>query len=221
MSYQLLIFDWDGTLIDSTARIISSFQGGARELGMRIPPDEDVRNIIGLGLKEAIEQVMPELKSREVDALAQAYSRHYLEVDQTPTALFDAVEVGLAQLREQGFRLAVATGKSRRGLDRVMQETELGHLFEITRCADETRSKPHPLMLEEILAHTEVSVDAALMIGDTDYDLNMATNAGMDALAVTYGAHELNRLSQARPTHRVDSFVEFIDWIKDRQRIEV
>ena len=221
MSYQLLIFDWDGTLIDSTGRIISSFQGGARELGMRIPPDEDVRNIIGLGLKEAIEQVMPELSSAEVGALAQAYSRHYLEVDETPTALFHAVEEGLEQLRSSGFRLAVATGKSRRGLDRVMQETGLGHLFEITRCADEARSKPHPLMLEEILARTEVSVDAALMIGDTDYDLTMATNAGMDALAVTYGAHELSRLEQAQPTHKVDSFVEFLDWIQDRQRIEV
>ncbi len=221
MSYELLIFDWDGTLIDSTGRIISSFQGGARELGMRIPPDEDVRNIIGLGLKEAIEKVMPELKSAEVDALAQAYSRHYLEVDQTPTALFHAVEEGLQQLRSQGFRLAVATGKSRRGLNRVMQETGLDDLFEITRCADETRSKPHPMMLEEILTQTEVSVDAALMIGDTDYDLNMATNAGMDALAVTYGAHELSRLEQARPTHRVDSFVDFIEWIQDRQRIEI
>lgn len=221
MSYQLLIFDWDGTLIDSTGRIISSFQGAARELGMRIPPDEDVRNIIGLGLKEAIEQVMLELNNAEVDALAQAYSRHYVEVDETPTALFHAVEEGLEQLRSRGFRLAVATGKSRRGLDRVMQETGLGHLFEITRCADETRSKPHPLMLEEILAHTDVSVDAAIMIGDTDYDLNMATNAGMDALAVTYGAHQLSRLAQAQPTHKVDSFVEFIDWIQDRQRIDV
>ena len=219
MSYQLLIFDWDGTLIDSTGRIISSFQGGARELGLRIPPDEEVRNIIGLGLKEAIEQVMPELNSTQVDALAQAYSRHYLEVDETPTALFHAVTEGLEQLRARGFRLAVATGKSRRGLDRVMQETGLGHLFEVTRCADETRSKPHPRMLEEILAHTKVSVDSALMIGDTDYDLNMATNAGMDALAVTYGAHELSRLEQAQPTHRVDSFVDFIDWIQDRQRI--
>ena len=219
MSYQLLIFDWDGTLIDSTGRIISSFQGGARELGLRIPPDEEVRNIIGLGLKEAIEQVMPELNSTQVDALAQAYSRHYLEVDETPTALFHAVTEGLEYLRARGFRLAVATGKSRRGLDRVMQETGLGHLFEVTRCADETRSKPHPRMLEEILAHTKVSVDSALMIGDTDYDLNMATNAGMDALAVTYGAHELSRLEQAQPTHRVDSFVDFIDWIQDRQRI--
>ena len=219
MSYQLLIFDWDGTLIDSTGRIISSFQGGARELGLRIPPDEEVRNIIGLGLKEAIEQVMPELNSTQVDALAQAYSRHYLEVDETPTALFHAVAEGLEYLRARGFRLAVATGKSRRGLDRVMQETGLGHLFEVTRCADETRSKPHPRMLEEILAHTKVSVDSALMIGDTDYDLNMATNAGMDALAVTYGAHDLSRLEQAQPTHRVDSFVDFIDWIQDRQRI--
>jgi len=162
---------------------------------------------------------MPELNSTQVDALAQAYSRHYLEVDETPTALFHAVTEGLEQLRARGFRLAVATGKSRRGLDRVMQETGLGHLFEVTRCADETRSKPHPRMLEEILAHTKVSVDSALMIGDTDYDLNMATNAGMDALAVTYGAHELSRLEQAQPTHRVDSFVDFIDWIQDRQRI--
>lgn len=218
MSYQLLIFDWDGTLIDSAARIISSFQGGARELGYPVPPDDAVRNIIGLGLSEAINEVMPELDAAQNDALAKAYSRHYLEIDQTPTALFHAVEEGLWSLRDQGFRLAVATGKSRRGLDRVLSETGLGALFEITRCADETRSKPHPLMLEQILSETATRPDAALMIGDSVYDMDMALNAGVDAVAVTYGVHEPSRLQQSRPTHQVDSFVEFVDWIKVRQR---
>lgn len=216
MSYQLLIFDWDGTLIDSTGRIVSSFQSAAAELGMRVPPDEDVRNIIGLGLKEAIEEVMPELELAEVDALAQAYSRHYLEVDKTPTALFESVETGLNQLRQSGFRLAVATGKSRRGLDRVMSATGLGELFEITRCADEARSKPDPLMLHQILQSSGVSADTALMVGDTDYDVNMATNAGVTSVAVTYGAHDRARLDRAAPTHSVDSFVEFLDWILNR-----
>lgn len=218
MSYALVIFDWDGTLIDSTARIISSFQGAAGELGLRIPPNDDVKNIIGLGLTEAIEQVMPELDSPGIRELAQAYSRHYVEVDRTPTALFDRVEEGLEQLCSDGFRLAVATGKSRRGLDRVIKETGLAAYFAVTRCADETRSKPHPQMLNEILAHTGLAADSAVMVGDTDYDLNMATNAGMDGLAVTYGAHALARLDAARPTHRADSFVEAVEWIRDRKR---
>lgn len=218
MSYQLLIFDWDGTLIDSAARIISSFQGGARELGYRVPSDDAVRNIIGLGLSEAISEVMPELDAKQNEALAKAYSRHYLEIDQTPTGLFHAVEDGLMSLRDQGFRLAVATGKSRRGLDRVLAETGLGPMFDITRCADETRSKPHPLMLEQILNETSTTADAALMIGDSVYDMDMALNAGVDAVAVTYGVHESSRLQQSRPTHQVDSFVEFLDWIKVRLR---
>lgn len=219
MSYELLVFDWDGTLIDSTARIISSFQGGARELGLRVPPHEDVKSIIGLGLKEAIVQVMPELNEADVDRLALVYSRHYVEVDKTPVALFDAVEEGLHELIGSGFRLAVATGKSRRGLDRALQESGLEHLFETTRCADETRSKPHPMMLNQILAQTGVSPRATVMIGDTDYDLNMARSAGVDALAVTYGAHPLERLQASEPTHQVDSFVEFMQWIKDHKRI--
>ena len=218
MSYQLLIFDWDGTLIDSAARIVSSFQSGARELGHRVPSDEAVRNIIGLGLAEAIMEVMPELLPEEIDPMAKAYSRHYLEVDQTPTQLFHAVSDGLEQLRSQGFRLAVATGKSRVGLNRVLTETGLASMFELTRCADETRSKPHPMMLEQILAEAAVEAQAALMIGDTVYDMDMAANAGVDGLAVTYGVHEEARLKQSKPTHSVDSFVEFLDWIKVRQR---
>lgn len=217
MSYQLLIFDWDGTLIDSAARIVSSFQGGARELGHRVPSDEAVRNIIGLGLAEAIMEVMPELEPHQVDPMAKAYSRHYVEIDQTPTQLFHAVEEGLERLRAQGFRLAVATGKSRLGLNRVLTDTGLAPMFEITRCADETRSKPHPMMLEQILHESGVEANAALMIGDTVYDMDMAANAGVDGLAVTYGVHEEDKLRQSTPTHTVDSFVEFLDWIKDRK----
>ncbi|HSG02960.1 MAG TPA: HAD-IA family hydrolase [Marinobacterium sp.] len=221
MSYQLLIFDWDGTLIDSAARIVSSFQGAVAELGYPAPTDEAVRNIIGLGLTEAISEVMPQLNSAQNAALATTYSRHYLEVDQTPTALFHAVEEGLLTLREQGFRLAVATGKSRRGFDRVLAESGLAEMFEITRCADETLSKPHPLMLEQILDQTGVHRSAALMVGDTVYDMDMATNAGVDKLAVTYGVHSVSRLEQSRPTHQVDSFVELTEWIKVRQRTKI
>jgi len=214
LKYTLLIFDWDGTLIDSEARIVSSFQGATKELGLRIPSDFSVRDIIGLGLPEAIAKVMPECDATQCQLIREAYSRHYNTVDSTPTSLFDGVFEGLHHLKEVGYRLAVATGKSRRGLNRVMNETALGSIFELSRCADETTSKPAPLMLEEILAETCVEKHNAVMIGDTTYDLEMARLAGIDSIGVTYGVHPRHRLEVFGPTKFVNDFDELVAWLK-------
>lgn len=215
MKYELLIFDWDGTLIDSAARIVSSFQNAARELGYRIPTDDAVRDIIGLGLPEAIAKVMPELDKDGIDRMRGGYSQQFLHEDQTPVNLFDQVEAGLEQLAQSGYRLAVATGKSRRGLDRVLADTGLGAFFEHTRCADETCSKPDPQMLHELLTVTGVPASRSLMIGDTEYDLEMAHRAGVPSVAVHYGVHSPERLKVWKPQLEIGHFSDLVNWLVD------
>ena len=213
MNYQLLIFDWDGTLIDSAARIVSSFQGAARELGFAIPSQSAIRNVIGLGLPEAISTAMPELEPEQVGLMQSSYSRHYVEEDSTPVALFDQVEEGLNSLSSKGYRLAIATGKNRRGLDRVLQDTGLTGLFEATRCADETRSKPDPLMLHELLQETSLDASQAVMIGDTIYDLDMARRAKIHGVAVHYGVHSAERLRAYDPVFESNNFSQLVNWL--------
>ncbi|OMH32649.1 HAD-IA family hydrolase [Motiliproteus sp. MSK22-1] len=211
--FKLLIFDWDGTIIDSADRIISSMQKAAVELGLPRLPAEPIRNIIGLGLPEALMQLYPDIDQEGMVQMRERYSYYYIKADDTPTALFPGVEDGLIRLRDQGFRLAVATGKSRLGLDRVLAVTGLRDVFEFTRCADETRSKPDPLMLEEILACSGHHVSESVMIGDTEFDLEMATNAGMNSLGVSYGAHVVERLENHNPMAIFDHFSELESWL--------
>ncbi|MDX2423030.1 MAG: HAD-IA family hydrolase [Amphritea sp.] len=211
--YKLLIFDWDGTIIDSAARIISSMQKAARDLEQPELSDEAVRNIIGLGLPEAIRMLIPGVDDRLIAPLRDRYGHYYLEADDTPTELFDGVEQTLINLKQKGYRLAVATGKSRRGLDRVFDQTGLEYLFETSRCADETTSKPHPHMLEEILAETGLSPAEAVMIGDTEFDLEMGVRAGMDTIAASYGAHHIDRLTPYNPVLVMHRFVELENWL--------
>ena len=211
--YSLLIFDWDGTVIDSTARIVSSMQSAAKDLDLRCLQDHEAREIIGLGLPEAIQALYPEISSELLAPMRDRYVYHYMEGDTTPTSLFPGAQKTLESLHKKGYRLAVATGKSRLGLDRVLAETGLGWLFEVTRCADETTSKPHPHMLEEILAESGVSTDNAVMIGDTEFDLKMGTQAGMDTIAVSYGAHHIDRLKQYNPVLEMHAFSDLEVWL--------
>ncbi len=211
--YKLSIFDWDGTVIDSTARIVSSMHAAARDLNLPALADHEAREIIGLGLPEAIRRLFPGIKDHMMEPLRETYAYHYLEANQTPTALFDGARQTLESLRSKGYRLAVATGKSRRGLDRILADTEMGHLFEVTRCADETTSKPDPHMLYEILEETGVSSTEAVMIGDTEFDLEMGTRAGMDRIAVSYGAHHIDRLHAFDPVLEVHHFPELEKWL--------
>ncbi|WP_432473659.1 HAD-IA family hydrolase [Amphritea sp. HPY] len=214
--YKLLIFDWDGTIIDSAARIISSMQQAARDLEQPELSDAAVRDIIGLGLPEAIRVLIPGVDEAMIPAMRERYGHYYLGVDETPTALFDGVHETLLSLKNKGYRLAVATGKSRRGLQRVFEDTGLEYLFEASRCADETTSKPDPHMLEEILAETGVSAADAVMIGDTEFDLEMAVRAGMDNIAASYGAHHIDRLRRYNPVLEMHAFPELESWLVER-----
>jgi phosphoglycolate phosphatase len=213
-TYDLIVFDWDGTLMDSLARIVNCFRAAAEDTGVSYPGDTAVRDIVGLGLEEAMGVLFPDSDPVTRGQLQEAYREHFLERDQTQMELFPGVRAGLMRLHGQGHRLAIATGKARRGLDRLLLDSPLRELFVATRCADETRSKPHPLMLEEILEETGTSVDRAIMIGDSVLDMEMARNAGMDALAVSYGAHPCARLQAFRPLACASSFDDVVQWMR-------
>ena len=200
----LVVFDWDGTLCDSVLRIVLAMQAAAADCGVNVPLDKEVRHIIGLGLPQAMEVLFPETPDKHLD-LAKAYSQHFSESQTLPdVSLFAGIEDILAELKEAGATLAVATGKSRRGLNRVLSELGMQTLFAHTRCADETRSKPHPLMLQELLDEAWMTVEQAVMVGDSIYDLAMAEQAGMASIGVTYGVHTREQLLPHQPLAVVD-----------------
>ena len=186
--YKLLIFDWDGTLADSVGRIVEAMHVASTRSSLPLCSDEAVKGIIGLGLPEAIRTLYPQIGDVELLAFRQHYADHYIALEAEPSPLFAGVVESLEGFRRDGYHLAVATGKARRGLDRVIKAHGWEDFFDISRAADETASKPHPLMLEEILAHCRVPAGQALMVGDSSFDLLMARNAGMDSVAVSYGA---------------------------------
>jgi phosphoglycolate phosphatase len=213
--FELLVFDWDGTLMDSEARIVACLQGAIGDLGLPHKEVADLRNIIGLGLAEAIDTLFPGSDATTQQALVDRYRHHFLVADPTPSALFEGAAEVLRGLAAQGYLLAVATGKGRRGLDKVLEETGLGPLFHATRCADETFSKPHPQMLLELMDHLGAEPGATLMIGDTEYDMEMARNAQTHALAVSYGVHHMERLLRHGPLGCLDRIGDLPLWLQD------
>lgn len=212
--HELIIFDWDGTLMDSIAKIVRCFTAALDDVGLPQPGDGAVRHVIGLGLAEAVATLLPEAAAATRAQVVERYREHFLHIDRTDMPLFPGVREGLASLAEQGYLLAVATGKARRGLERVLRDTGMAELFVATRCADEAFSKPHPRMLEDILERTGMNADRALMVGDTTYDMQMARHAGMDGLAVTYGVHGRELLAAHAPLACLDSFGEVYAWLQ-------
>ena len=213
--YRLLIFDWDGTLVDSIARIVESMRVAAAECALPQLAEATIRGIIGLGLPEAIRALYPQLaEPARIETFRRVYSDHYLSLESSPSPLFAGVRESLLAFREQGYLLAVATGKTRRGLDRVLAGHGWLGFFDITRCADETASKPDPRMLREILAHCGVAAERALMVGDSPFDLQMAHNAGMTAVAVGYGAQPLSVLQEYRPHLAIEDFGALGRWLE-------
>ena len=210
--FELLVFDWDGTLMDSAAAIIASIQLSCRDLGLPVPERERAAHVIGLGLKDALTYVAPQLPSSEYGKLAERYRHHYLARD-ADIELFPGVREMLAALKEKGHVLAVATGKSRAGLERVFEATQLKQYFDSSRCADETHSKPHPAMLQELMQELLVAPEATLMIGDTGHDLQMAVSAGVAALAVSYGAHTKDSLTAFNPLACIDAPQDLAPWL--------
>lgn len=197
--FDVLIFDWDGTLYDSIDWIVDCLQQAAIESGLPTPPPAAAKSVIGLGLGEALQTLFPDTAESRVERLMDAYRRRYFSKTIRPEDLFDGVAAMLEQLRTEGFRLAIATGKARRGLDRALAGTGVRHLFDVTRCADETASKPNPAMIEQIIASLSVSRQRTVMIGDTTHDLAMANRAGIAAIAVASGAHTRQELVALRP----------------------
>ncbi|MBA1205180.1 HAD family hydrolase [Pseudomonas capeferrum] len=211
--YELLIFDWDGTLADSIGRIVLAMNLAAERAGEALRAEEAIKGIIGLALDEAILTLYPHLDAAQVQTLRRHYADVYMALDEQPSPLFDGVSESLEAFRAEGYRLAVATGKARRGLDRVLKANGWENYFDVTRGADETRGKPHPRMLEEILAHCAVEPQRALMVGDSSFDLLMARNAGMHSVAVGYGAMSLEALSEFGPQVCIDHFSQLRDWL--------
>lgn len=216
LPYKLLIFDWDGTIMDSVARIVDCLRKAGEEiLGEENRSDHELKDVIGLGLKEALEQLYPTANRKQIDNMSNAYRYQFMEINETSSVLFDDAEAILDALEQQGYWLAVATGKGRQGLDQVLDKTGLGRRFHTTRCASETFSKPHPLMLEEILQQLGINTKDALMIGDTEYDMEMAKNANMDRLGVSYGVHPKERLMKHQPIGCIDSLNQLDAFLKN------
>lgn len=216
---RLIVFDWDGTLMDSETQIVHSMFGAIRDMQLESRTADECRNIIGLGLKEAIDTLYPGRDEHFNRQFVESYRHHWFSIAQD-SELFPGARETLLLLREAGFELAVATGKGRTGLEKVLKHTELESVFSVTRCADETRSKPHPQMLEEILQETGVDAEHTLMVGDTEYDMNMAGQAGVYAIAVSYGVHERNRLMAHQPLVCLDTISELVDWLAEQQLLD-
>jgi phosphoglycolate phosphatase len=208
----LYVFDWDGTLVDSVARIVGSLRRAALELGLEDLGDAGFSDIIGLGLPQAIERLYPALDAGTARQFRDSYATHFVSNDQAPSQFFPHALALLERLRARGHWVAVATGKSRRGLDRVLAELGMQDFFDATRCADETASKPDPRMLFEIFAQLGVAPNRAVLIGDTEYDMDMARRAGAHAVGVGYGVHHPERLARHRPALIIDSLDELLEW---------
>ncbi|MBA4195689.1 MAG: HAD family hydrolase [Comamonadaceae bacterium] len=210
--FDLIAFDWDGTLYDSTAVIARCIQLAVADVGGTVPTDEAARYVIGMGLMQALAHAAPDVPADRYPQLGERYRHHYL-AHQNDLSLFDGVLPLLQGLRQRHHWLAVATGKSRRGLDEVLHTVELKGMFDGSRTADETAGKPHPRMLHELMREFGVEPERTLMIGDTTHDLQMALNAGCASVAVSYGAHEPGGLAELQPIAVVHSVAELQQWL--------
>ena len=211
--YPLLIFDWDGTLMDSAGAIVASIQAASADLDWPVPSREAASHIIGLGLREAVATLFPDFPESEHPKLVERYRHHFLAQDHE-IPLFEGAAQLVADLRDRGHILAVATGKARQGLSRVFEHSGLGDYFHASRTADETFSKPHPAMILELLDELMMAPEQTLMIGDTSHDLEMARNAGVDSLAAGYGAHPCDSLSAYGPLAVCRDFNELAQWLR-------
>jgi phosphoglycolate phosphatase len=212
--FDLLVFDWDGTLIDSADAITACIQLAARDLGLAVPDDERARHVIGLGLGDALAYAVPDLPESEYGRMAERYRHHFLARD-ADLPLFAGTRELLERLRSRGHRLAIATGKSRTGLARALGQLAMGNFFEATRCADQCAPKPAPDMLIELMDELATDRGRTLMIGDTAHDLAMAANAGVAAVAVGYGAHPADQLAAFGPLALARSIAELGAWLDE------
>ena len=219
--YDLIIFDWDGTLVDSQSQIINCMRRAFTKVGLSQPDSMAIRHIIGLSLEAAACRLAPTADRGMIVALVDAYRELALSNSTHSALLFEGVKTGLKSLRRRGYYLAIATGKGRQGLDAAISGADLDDYFDITRCADETCSKPDPMMLKEILADLNLSADKAVMVGDTSYDIEMANNIGMDSIAVTYGMHDEIYLRPLKPRYLINQFSEIQSLIDENSNARI
>jgi len=215
---KLIVFDWDGTLMDSEAQIVTCLHAAIADLGLEPMDDLTVKNVIGLGLREAIDTLVPGRDERFQQAFVDHYRNYWFQSG--ASQLFEGVPEVLDTLRQQQLLLGIATGKARRGLDRVLGETNLATRFHATRCADEAPSKPHPRMLLEIMAELDVLPGETLMVGDTEYDMEMASNAGVAKIAVRTGVHTQERLNRHAPLVCLERLSDMPAWLADAGLID-
>jgi phosphoglycolate phosphatase len=205
----LYIFDFDGTLVDSVDSIVAAMQAAINDTLLPQKSHAQVSNIIGLGLAEALHALFPGIVDQQAEQMAERYSHHFVS-GQSGLVLFDGVELVLQSLQAAGHSLAIATGKTRLGLNHVLESSSLKQYFSYSRCADETKSKPHPLMLSQLLAETGTDAIDALMIGDSTYDIEMAANAGIKSVGVSYGVHSSEQLIAAGAERVINCFAELL-----------
>ena len=213
--YKAVIFDWDGTVMDSTSSIVAAIQAACVDMELPVPSVQDASWVIGLSLQSALQRCAPTLTEDRVPAFIERYRHHFFRYDKE-LKMFDGVVPFIEDLRKKEIRLGVATGKSRVGLDRVLKAQELVSHFHCTRCADESQGKPHPAMLFDIMKTLDLQPEDVIMVGDTTHDVRMATSAGVDSMAVTYGAHSRRTLLTSEPTVMVSSVAEMKGWLSQR-----
>lgn len=213
MNYQLLVFDWDGTLMDSQAHIVGCFTAAMRDMGVTPLPPNVIRKVIGLGLVEAVKALYPDQDNTFHAPLGQRYRHHFLHGELPTGGLFSGAVETLQYLKDQGYLLAIATGKTREGLNHALTITGIGDYFHASRCVSEALSKPHPDMLWQIMDELGVAPAQTLMIGDTEYDLKMAKNAQAHGLAVSYGAHDEEQLLACQPQGCLQQITDLVPWL--------
>ncbi len=211
-NFDLIAFDWDGTLYDSTKIIVRCIQAAVKDVGGTVPTDEAAGYVIGLALSQALAHAAPDVPPEKYPALGERYRHHY-SAHYNDLSLFDGVLPMLSELKARGHLLAVATGKSRRGLDDVLQSEELRGVFHSSRTADETAGKPDPRMLHELMDEFNIPATRVLMIGDTTHDLQMAVNAACPSVGVSYGAHEPGAFEVLKPLHVAHSVADLHAWL--------
>ena len=211
-NFDLIAFDWDGTLFDSTKIITRCIQAAVKDVGGTVPTDEAAAYVIGLGLVQALAHAAPDVPPGKYPLLGERYRHHY-QLHAHDLSLFDGVLPLLVALKERDYLLAVATGKSRLGLDDVLQTVQLKGVFDASRTADKTADKPDPKMLHELMAELGTTAQRTLMVGDTTHDLQRALNAGCPSLGVSYGAHEPGAFAALRPLHVAHSVQDMHDWL--------
>ena len=216
---KLIVFDWDGTLMDSEAQIVACLHAAIADLGLEPMEDDTVKNVIGLGLREAIDTLVPGRDQKFHQTFVDYYRKYWFQSE--ASVLFEGVREVLDTFRQQDLLLGVATGKARRGLERVLGETDLASCFHATRCADEAPSKPHPQMLLDIITKLDVLPKETLMVGDTEYDMEMATNAGVAKIAVRTGVHSEERLNRHAPLVCLEQLIDMPMWLSDAGLIDV